>query len=123
MNQESENKIKKQKNNSHNELLERDHDSQHRMTDGGNHWLQNKNRIVLELTDIHLLGLKSKQADVTAAFFMLLLQKMRRFMWRCLLVSNREVQMESSRSSVSRKLFVACIKVLVPFGNILLKAW
>ncbi len=35
-------------------MLERDHDSQCRMTDGGNHWLQGKDRIVLELTGIHL---------------------------------------------------------------------
>ena len=53
-NQKSENKIKNRKNNSHDELLERDHDSLRRMTDGGNHWLQDKNRIVLELTGIHL---------------------------------------------------------------------
>ena len=39
-------------------------------------------------------------------------------MWRCLLVSSNVVQMESSRSYVSRKLSMACVKVLVPFGNL-----
>ena len=45
--------MKKRKNNNHDELLEREHDSQRRMTDGRNHWLQDKNRIVLELSGIH----------------------------------------------------------------------
>ncbi len=47
----SKKKDKKRKNNSHDELLEREHDSQSRMTDGGMNWLQDKNRIVLEMRE------------------------------------------------------------------------
>ncbi len=35
-------------------MLEREHDSQCRMIEGGTHWLQDKNRIVLEMNGIHL---------------------------------------------------------------------
>ncbi len=55
------------------------------------------------------------------SLFMLLLKKMRKSMWGCLLDLGSAVQMESSRFFVSRKLFMTCFKVLVPFGNIPLK--
>ncbi len=44
-------------------------------------------------------------------------------MWRCLLVSSNMIQMESSKFFVSRKLFMVCIKVLVPSENTSLKNW
>ncbi len=40
-------KKKKRKNNSHDALLEREHDSQHRITDRETLWLQDKNKFVL----------------------------------------------------------------------------
>ena len=46
--------MKKIKTNSHDALLEREHDSQRRMTDGGTNWLQDKNKIVLEMSGIHM---------------------------------------------------------------------
>ncbi len=42
------------KNNSHDALLEREHDSRRRMAGGGTNWLQDKKRIVLEMNGIHL---------------------------------------------------------------------
>ncbi|KAL7460167.1 hypothetical protein ACHAXS_000632 [Conticribra weissflogii] len=45
-----------------------------------------------------------------------------KFMWSCILVSSSTVQIESLRSFVSRKLSFTCAKVLVPFGNILLRS-
>ncbi len=58
--------------------------------------------------------------NVTTAFLHATLEMMKMSMWICLLVSS-SFQMESSRFFVSRKLFTACIKVLVLFRNILMR--
>ncbi len=47
-------KGRKIKNSSHDALLEREHDSWHRMTEGGTHWLHDKNTIVLEMGGMYL---------------------------------------------------------------------
>ncbi len=46
-------KEKKRKKNSHGALMESQHDSQRRMPDQEMHWLQDKNRSVLEMSGIH----------------------------------------------------------------------
>ncbi len=51
----------------------------------------------------------------------LLLGKMRKSMWRCFFVTSSAVQTETSRFSIPRQLFMACITIIMPFENITLK--
>ncbi len=69
----------------------------------------------------NLLELKSKnkasQCHCCMHFFMLSLKNIQ----NSLLVNSKVVPMEKTRFSISRKIFMVCIKVLAPSGNILLK--
>ncbi len=69
----------------------------------------------------NLLGLKSKQADGTATFLHATLGEDEKVYKELPLGFKQHSSNENSRLFVSRKLFMACIKVLMISENISLK--
>ncbi len=65
----------------------------------------------------NLLGLKSKQVDVTAAFIHATLIEDEKSCVKMPLGFKQHGYKECSRFFVSRKISLACIKVLMPSGN------